>query len=81
MTIMNADKLVDQALRDLGVKGETMGDRMRNAATRFKDREGIWKAHKLRNRVAHETDIVVQYHEARYALACYKKALKDLGAI
>lgn len=81
MTVMNADKLLDQALKDMGTKGETMGDRMRNTSTRFKDREGIWKAHKLRNRIAHETDVVVQYPEASYALSCYKKALKDLGAI
>jgi transposase len=54
---------------------------MRNAAARFKDRNGLWTAHKLRNRIAHETDVVVGYNEARYALASYKKALKDLGAI
>jgi len=81
MTIMNIDKLVDQALKDKGIRGETMGERMRNGATLFKDKNGIWTAHKLRNRIAHETDVVVGYAEARYALSCYKKALKDLGAI
>jgi hypothetical protein len=54
---------------------------MRNAAVSFKDKNSLWTAHKLRNRIAHETDAVVGYNDARYALACYKKALKDLGAI
>jgi len=81
MTIMSADNLLDKALKEKGIRGETMGERMRNASTAFRDRNGVWSAHKLRNRIAHESDAVVGYNDARYALACFKKALKDLGAI
>jgi hypothetical protein len=81
MTILNADKLVDKALQDRGIRGETMGERMKNASNIFRDRNGVWSAHKLRNRIAHESDAVISYKDARYALACFKKALKDLGAI
>lgn len=81
VTIMNADKLVDQALKEKGIKGETMGERLRNAAMLFKDKNSIWAAHKLRNRIAHETDVTIGYNDARYALSGFKKALKDLGAI
>lgn len=81
MTILNADKLVDQALKDRGIRGETMGERMRNASKLFNDRDCVWSAHKLRNVIAHESDATVNYKQARYALACFKKALKDLGAI
>jgi len=81
LTVLNADKLVDQALRERGVKGQTMGERMKNSVSLFSDRNGIWTAHKLRNKIAHETDVKVTYEEARFALKNFKKALKDLGAI
>ena len=81
LSVLNADKLVDQACRECGMSGETMGERLRNSPKKFSDINGLWMAHKLRNRIAHETDVVVTYDEARYALASFKKALKDLGAI
>ncbi|NTW61478.1 hypothetical protein HGB24_02190 [Candidatus Saccharibacteria bacterium] len=81
LTIINADKLVDQALRESGIKGQTMGERLRNSGERFCDLNGIWGAHKLRNRIAHEPDATISYDEARWALSKYRKALKDLGAI
>ena len=81
LTVLNADKLVDQAMRESGSKGETMGERLKNSATKFSDVNGLWTAHKLRNRIAHESDIVVSYDEARSALSGFRKALKDLGAI
>jgi len=81
LSVLNADKLVDQALRDSGIRGETMGERLKSSVNKFSDINGLWNAHKLRNRIAHEPDAAVTYDEARYALASFKKALKDLGAI
>jgi hypothetical protein len=81
LSVLNADTLVDQAMRECGMSGNTMGERLKASATKFGDLNGLWTAHKLRNRIAHESDAVVTYDEARYALSCFKKALKDLGAI
>lgn len=81
LCVINADKLVDQVLRELGIKGATMGERMKNSASRFSDRNGIWQAHILRNKISHEVGYVVTYNQALYALASFRKALKDLGAI
>ena len=81
LAVLNADKIVDQALRESGIVGETMGERMKSAVKKFSDNNGLWRAHKLRNRIAHETDVNVSYDEARRALVDFKKALKDLGAI
>jgi len=81
LSVLDADKLVDSALKARGIKGKTMGERMKNAASLFSDRNGIWTAHKLRNRIAHESDVNVTYNEARLALQTFRKALKDLGAI
>ena len=41
----------------------------------------IWFAHKLRNRIAHDTDVNVGLVATKRALFIFKKALKELGAI
>ncbi len=81
MAVINADKLVDQALRDKAFSGQTMGDRLKSAKTTFSQLDALWNAHKLRNKIAHEPDTRVSYDQARRALAAFKRALKDLGAI
>lgn len=81
LCVLNADKLLDQALKDRGMKGETMGDRLKSAKNIFSNRNNVWSAHKLRNKIAHEPDVKVTYDSARYALADFKRALKDVGAI
>ncbi|HUC96496.1 MAG TPA: hypothetical protein VMR16_02400 [Candidatus Saccharimonadales bacterium] len=81
MSVLNYDKLLDQALKARAIRGNTMGERMKNSATLFNDRNGIWTAHKLRNTIAHEPDAHVTYDQARRALHDFRKALKDLGAI
>jgi predicted RNase H-related nuclease YkuK (DUF458 family) len=58
-----------------------MAERMKSGATLFSNRNNVWLAHKLRNRIAHETDVRVSYDDARYALSYFKQALKDVGAI
>lgn len=81
MAVLNADKLLDQALKERGLRGETMGDRLKSAKDLFTNRNNVWSAHKLRNRIAHEPDVRVTYDSARHALGDFKRALKDVGAI
>jgi hypothetical protein len=81
LCILNADKLLDQALRERRVTGETMGERMKQLQTTWSNANAIWSAHKLRNQIAHEHDMQVSYDDSRRALAAFKQALKDIGAI
>jgi hypothetical protein len=81
LAILNADKLLDQALRQRGFKGQTMGERMKSAKDTWTNTNTIWTAHKIRNEIAHEADVTVRYEDARRALAAYKQGLKDVGAI
>ena len=76
-----ADKLLDHALKERGAKGETMGERMKTLQTTWSNANAVWGAHKLRNQVAHEPDVQLSYDLARRALASFKQALKDVGAI
>jgi Protein containing tetrapyrrole methyltransferase domain and MazG-like (predicted pyrophosphatase) domain len=79
--ILEADKLLDQALRERGLSGKTMAERMKQYQGKWTNGNGVWAAHKLRNRLAHETDARIDYDRARQALIAYKQALKDTGAI
>lgn len=79
--IIEADKLVDEALKQRGFTGKTMGERMVSANRIFKDPDMIWNAHKLRNRIVHETGVQVKKSHVSYALRGYRKALKDLEVI
>ncbi len=81
LSILQADKLVDAALRDKGFQGKTMGERMKAAQSTWKNADHIWGAHKIRNRIAHEPDTDVSYEIAARSLVAFKQALKDLGAI
>ncbi len=80
-TVIEADKLLDKALMEMGVPGKTMGDRLKRSGGRFTDINAVWRAHKLRNAIAHEPDLEMSHKKASNALAIYKQALKDLGAI
>lgn len=81
MTIINGDKLLDKALMEAGVPGKTMGERLKKSGDKFSDVNAVWRAHKLRNMIAHEDDMDLSFKQAAGALAIYKQALKDLGAI
>lgn len=81
LAILQADKLVDAALRDRGMRGQTMGERMKSAQNIWKNADHIWGAHKIRNRIAHEPDAHITHEIASRSLVAYKQALKDLGAI
>lgn len=81
LAVINGDKLLDKALIEMGVPGKTMGDRLKRVDDKLTDKDAVWRAHKLRNVIAHESDYELSYRQAANALAIYKKALKDLGAI
>lgn len=76
--ILDADKLLDYALKTKGFKG-SLGEKLKKHGACFSDLNGIWAAHKLRNRVAHELGDV-RKAEVKSALRSFKKGLEDLGA-
>lgn len=79
--ILSADKLLDKALKESGVAGDTMGERLKRSGKLLQDIDKVWTAHKLRNRIAHEVGGKLNHKAAKRMLAIYKNALKDLGAI
>lgn len=79
--IIEADKLLDRAMNEMGIPGKTMGERLKRVGNKFTKLNSVWYAHKIRNQIAHEHGFKPEYNQAKHALAAYKQALKDLGAI
>lgn len=82
--VSEADKLFDQALRQQNLPGETMGDRLKAAKNRFSSYsiyDAVWRAHKLRNSLAHEVGFDLVPSQAKEALSDFERGLKDLGVL
>lgn len=76
--ILDADKLLNYVLERRGFEG-SLGEKLKKAGPRFSDLNGVWSAHKLRNRIAHEFG-EIDTGLAKRALKQFKTALNDLGA-
>lgn len=81
MSIIHADKLLDQALKCLGYNGDTMAERLIAAKNKLQHKDDVWKAHKLRNKIVHETNVNPTEKEIKIALQGYYKTFKDLGVL
>lgn len=81
LAIINADKLVDEALKRSRYKGKTMGERLVSAQHDLTSNDGIWYGHKLRNKLVHEDYALTKQQDVKDALVGFRQALKDLGAM
>jgi hypothetical protein len=80
LAVINADKLLDEALKKRKYKGKSMGERLVAAQRDLTDNDGVWFAHKMRNRLVHEADVKLKEAEVKKALIGIRQGLKDLGA-
>jgi hypothetical protein len=79
VALLEADTLVDDALAKAGFAGATFGDRLSNIQPgTLLSLDGVWWAHKVRNRLAHESDYFLRYTEARQAIGYFEAALTEL---
>lgn len=81
LAVIDADKLLDEALKKKKFKGKTMGERLVAAQRSLTSNDGVWYAHKLRNRLVHEPTVRLKKTEAKDALTGIRQGLKDLGAL
>lgn len=81
MSIIHADKLLDEALKCLGYRGKTMAERLIAAKQKLKHRDDVWQAHKLRNKIVHETLYEPSDKDIKIALRGYQNTFKDLGVL
>ena len=80
--LVDADKLLDFVMKSRGLRGETMGDRLKNAVKYFERTQynRIWEAHKLRNRLVHEIDSNFNENYIKTAFSDLKSAIRKLAS-
>jgi hypothetical protein len=81
LAVIQADSLLDEALKKSRFKGKTMGERLVSAQRSLTNNDGVWFGHKLRNQLVHQTDVALREKDIRHALIGIGQALKDLGAL
>lgn len=79
--VVLADKLLDEALKKRNIKGKTMGERMVKAQRTFTDNDGVWFAHKLRNKIDSDPSMKLKESDVKTALIAFRQALKDIGVL
>jgi hypothetical protein len=81
--VLEADNLLEDIIKKIGYKGETFGERLAKIKpAQFKNLDNVWQAHKVRNRIAHESaDFKLTKEEAERVLGLYEKALEELEYI
>ncbi len=82
IAVLEGDKILDDALRNAGIFGETMGERLKSMTrTQFPMLDDVWEAHKLRNLIAHDINVSVSQEQARAAVDIFGKALYQLQVL
>lgn len=81
LAVIDADKLLDEALKRRRFKGKTVGERLVSAQRTLTGNDTVWYAHKMRNKLVHEDYKLTKKSEVKAALLGYLQALKDLGAM
>ncbi len=79
LAVIQADAIFDEVLKGMGLPGETMGERLQRLdPSKLQNLNNVWEAHKIRNRIVHESDQVLTHEEANRAVTYFKWALQEL---
>lgn len=81
VALMEADTLLDSALKSMSMPGQTLGERLKVAGYKYPALKNVWWAHKLRNQLVHEASFRLGARQARQALDEFEKALKTLNVL
>jgi hypothetical protein len=83
MAILEADIMLGELLDTLGYRGETMADKMR-AVDRadFNTIDHAWEAHRMRNRIAHETsETALNPRDVRHTIDLYQRVFREFNFV
>ena len=79
IAVIDADKLVDDALKRLGVAGEHMADRLEKLPREdFKTLDRVWDAHRVRNNLVHTPGFQLSADNTKRTLGNYEAFLREL---
>jgi len=80
--IVNADILIDELLKDAGFEGKDMGERLGKInGLGLKTLEGVWRAHRLRNKIVHTSGFEASRDAKNETLLVYENFLKEIKVL
>lgn len=79
--IVEADDLLNDALKRSRYKGKTTGERLVSAQRNLTDNENVWFGHKLRTKIAQQDVRTLKKQDILNALGGFRQALRDLGVL
>ena len=83
LAILEADIMLNELLDTLGLRGETMADKMKKAdPATFQTIDLAWEAHRFRNVIVHEGSTqVLNAREVRRIIGLYEKIFREFKFI
>lgn len=83
LAVLEADVMLDDALKKMDLPGDTMGDKMKALTRdRLNSIDAAWEAHKVRNNVAHAGgDYILTQREAKRVVELYRQVLSELDVL
>lgn len=79
--IIQADKLVDKALKKRKFKGKSMGERIVSAQHKLSSNDQLWFSHNLAKKLVLDQTMNLRETDVKAALIGFRQALRDLGAL
>lgn len=73
--LMDADAVLDLTFKELGIRG-SLGDKLKKMGKYLPNENDVWRAHKLRNRIAHEPGMQLSEKEVAEALHAFRQAIE-----
>lgn len=82
LAIIEADSILDEVIKQLGYRGNTMGERMKNIKPgQFPHLDDAWRVHKVRNFIAHDASYKLQHATAQHAMEIYRKIFSEFNVV
>lgn len=83
IAVIEADNMLDELTKELGLTGDNLGERLKNAPSgHFSTLDSAWEAHKVRNKIAHEgMNYQMEYREAKKAIEKYEEVFREFKYI
>ncbi len=76
--IIEADIILDEMLKRMGYKGQSIGDRLKTVEpSDFMTLDQAWEAHKFRNRIAHGSQYVLTKDETEKVIKMYEEVFSE----
>ena len=84
LAIIEADKMLDEMVNQIlpGYENLSIGEKLKKIeSSDFLSLNEAWEAHKVRNRIAHESAFEITEREAKIIIGMYKKVFQEFSYI